>query len=43
MVGRNEEQRGKLEFLRAREVFEMFKSVLKAQNGMNAELQLCVR
>ena len=43
MVGRKEEQRGKLEFLRAREVFEMFKSVLKAQNGMNAELQLCVR
>ena len=42
-MGRKEEQRGKFIPGTAKELSLMLKLVLKAQNGMNAELQLDVK
>ena len=40
MVGRKEEQRGKVILGKEKLFLETSKSVLKAQNGMNAELHV---
>ena len=43
VVGRKEVQRGKSVPSRKEGVFEKLRSVLKAQNGINAELKLDVK